>query len=281
MSPVATPLSDPFTPQSDETETDVILPPIKSPTQKSRPRRRSSAASTASPSVPSPAPIEHPKPSSVRQRRQSLRKQQQVEIKKEKQQEERLRQRGSQSSSFDQGDMPVLPGSPPTPTARLPSLMTTKGLMVTASDLDQLFDTDEEEGAEDHQAAPGTNHSSHNNLMIDGLSNTHLHQSMPSTGIVASTDLARMFPTPPSLEPISHSPPSVGTDYVSPGSVKTLLHGTSPEAHHMMQHFTAEGEHEKLLSPKVGICLCVATLKKLNLFTAKGEFDETKKTSES
>ena len=233
-------------------DTELIQPPLKSPTQKGRPRRRSSVTNAAS----SPAAAE-PKPATVKSRRQSLRKQQYEESgsKKDKQQ---ARQRGSRAPSSDQVEAPALPGSPPTPSA-LPSLMTAKGLMVTASDLDRLFDTDEEEDDDDVKGGRsflGNGLGAQNNGGMSDVLISNTQQSVVSTGTVASTDLARMFPTPPSLEPAAHSPPYLSSEYVNPESVKALLHhGTSPEAHPLLPLSGSDAELEKLTSPKVRVIM--------------------------
>lgn len=236
-------------------EMTITVPPIKSPTQGrgSRQRRRSSTSSAASPSVPSPVTIEQPKPSRPRQRRQSIRKQQQQQEEKEKQLKEQEEEQMRSFSSFDTSMQKILP-SPPTPRQiPLSNLMTDKDLMVTANDLDQLFDLDE-----DDDNFNGTIVSGCNNHIGHGTSNKSMDTYNPSqttvtTGVVASQDLARMYPTPPSLEPAAHSPPCSGSDYISPGSVKTMTcsMATSPETHVIGLAVGVDAEHKHLFSPKV------------------------------
>ena len=252
--PVPVPsLGDQFTPQSDESEFEAApLLPLKSPPQgKVKPRRRSSTNVSNSP-LPSPASSEQPKPGGTKQRRQSVRKQQQEEKEKEREKLSKEREQQEKSGSqvgFDSGLLPKILPSPPTPRTSVSSLLTAKDLKVTANDLDQLFEEeDDEDGGNEMQTSRGLTQGSH----IVGDSHLNLGNStMITTGVIAPTDLARMFPTPPSLEPPSHSPPtSVGSEYVSPGSVKMVPSSiTSPETHPLLPHCGFDGDHREI--PKV------------------------------
>lgn len=251
----------PFHIKVEDNDMDTTLSVLKSPTQArvSRQRRRSSNSSVASPSIPSPAPIEPQKPSRPRQRRQSIRKQQQEEKERQlrEQEEENLK-----SSLFNLNDASLqkfLP-SPPTPRQNIPisKMRTDKDLMVTANDLDQLFDDDDDDDDDAFKKTPN-NDTSFGFHLGPGSSSKPTDmfgssQTMVNTGVVPSQDLARMFPTPPSLEPVAHSPPcSTGSDYISPGSVKTMVCGmaTSPETHPLGTIIMTDGEHDSIISPKV------------------------------
>lgn len=258
-SPATTPLSDPFTPQPDDQDMEMIQPPIKSPTQVSAPpnksRRRSSATANDSPSVPVPADLGKP-PSRVKNRRQSSRKKQQEEKERISKGVEEIKphpkiEKGtfpSFSSSDDEHD----------PIPRSLNLMTEQDLAVTNNDLDKLFDTDEEDDELGQSKSTKLDFVSHQVAPFDSSTNINAYHSMMNSGVVAQQDLARMFPTPPSLETVSHSPPcSVGTDYISPGSVVTVVPSAmlSPD----LMHFTGvDVEQEKQHSPTV----CVYERKK-------------------
>lgn len=253
---MTTPLSDPFTPQPEDQEMEMIQPPIKSPTQVSVPsnksRRRSSATANDSPSVPVPADLGKP-PSRVKNRRQSSRKKQQEEKERLAKGVEEVKPRPQKN---EKGTFPSFSSSDDEhdPIPRSSNLMTEQDLAVTLNDLDQLFDTDEEEDELGQTKSMKMDFVSHQVTPFDPITNINTHHSMMNTGVVAQQDLQRMFPTPPSLETVSHSPPcSVGNDYISPGSVKTMVHSAmlSPDSHHLM-HFTGvDVEQDKQHSPTV------------------------------
>lgn len=253
-SPATTPLSDPFTPQPEELDMEMIQPPMKSPTQvkppSNKPRRRSSATGGDSPSVPLPGELSKP-PSRVKNRRQSSRKKQQEEKERLSKEMEEIKpcpvvnEKGtfpSFSSSDDEHE----------PIARLPTnLMTEQDLAVTVNDLDQLFDTDEEDDELGQSKAMKIDFVSNQVAPFDPIMNINTPHTIMSTVGVTNQDLARMFPTPPSQETVTHSPPcSVGNDYISPGSVKTIMHNTvlSPESH-LMHLAGVDAEREKQHSP--------------------------------
>ena len=255
-SPATTPLSDPFTPQPEELDMEMIQPPMKSPTQvkppSNKPRRRSSATGGDSPSVPLPGELSKP-PSRVKNRRQSSRKKQQEEKERLSKEMEEIKpcpvvnEKGtfpSFSSSDDEHE----------PIARLPTnLMTEQDLAVTVNDLDQLFDTDEEDDELGQSKAMKIDFVSNQVAPFDPIMNINTPHTIMSTVGVTNQDLARMFPTPPSQETVTHSPPcSVGNDYISPGSVKTIMHNTvlSPESH-LMHLAGVDAEREKQHSPMV------------------------------
>jgi hypothetical protein len=200
-------------------------------------------------------PVEQQKPSRPRQRRQSIRKQQQQEEKERQLKEEEEEQTRTSLSSFDPSMQKILP-SPPTPRQiSISNLMTDKDLMVTANDLDQLFDDEDDDTFSSAINSDGNcgNHIGHgpNSKAMDTYNPS---QTTVNTGVVASQDLARMYPTPPSLEPVAHSPPCSGSDYISPGSVKTICGmATSPETHITGLAVMVDGDHKHLFSPKVCI----------------------------
>lgn len=257
-SPVTTPLSDPFTPQPEDQEMEVIQPSIKSPipgrVAANKPRRRSSNAAVDSPSVPQSADTTKP-PSRVKNRRQSSRKKQQEEKEKLSKEVEEIKplqikkeQRvyPSFSSSDDEHE----------PTPRSSNLMTEQDLAVTLNDLDKLFDSDEEEDELGQAKSMKIDFVSHQVNPFDSITNINTHHTITNAGVVAQQDLARMFPTPPSLETVTQSPPcSVGNDYISPGSVKTTAHSAmlSPESHHIMSFTGMETDQDKQHSPVVCI----------------------------
>lgn len=253
-SPATTPLSDPFTPQPDDTEIEMIQPPIKSPTQgrapSNKPRRRSSSAAVDSPSVPQSVDGNKP-PSRVKNRRQSSRKKQQQDEK------ERLTKGVEEvkpcPQKSEKGLCPSFSSDDDEhePTPRSSNLMTEQDLAVTLNDLDKLFESD---GEDDESKSMKIDFVSHQVNPFDCITNINTHHTITNTGVVAQQDLARMFPTPPSLETVSHSPPcSVGTDYISPGSVKTTVHTAmlSPESHHLMSFTGMDTEQDKQHSPVV------------------------------
>ena len=257
-SPATTPISDPFTPQPDEPEVETIQPPIKSPTQgrppSNKPRRRSSSAAADSPSVPQLADVSKP-PSRVKNRRQSSRKKQQEEKEKQTKEVEEVKPRPQKN---DKGLYPSFSSSDDEhePTPRSSNLMTEQDLAVTLNDLDKLFDSDEEDGESGQSNSMKMDFVSHPVHSFDSITNINTHHTIMNTGVVAQQDLARMFPTPPSLETVSHSPPcSVGNDYISPGSVKPMVHSAilSPESHHLMSFTGMDVEQDKQHSPVVCI----------------------------
>lgn len=236
---------------------EIIQPPLKSPTQgrvpSNKPRRRSSNATVDSPSVPQPAEI-NKTPSRVKNRRQSSRKKQQEEKERLAKGVEETKPRPQKS---EKGTYPSFSSSedeqePP----RSSNLMTEKGLAVTLKDLDKLFDSDEEEDELGQPKSMKIDFVSHQVNQFDSITNINTHHSITNAGVVAQQDLARMFPTPPSLETVSHSPPcSVGTDYISPGSVKTMVQSAmlSPESHHFMTFTGMDTDQDKQHSPVVCI----------------------------
>lgn len=245
--PSAPILSDPFTPQSDESDFDPTpLVSLKSPPQgKAKARRQSNTNMSNSP-LPSPASTET-KPGRTKQRRQSVRKQQEEKEKHLKEREQQ--EKSGLQAGLDPGLFPKILPSPPTPRSSVSSLLTAKDLKLTANDLDKLFESDDEEFVGDIQTSQGTNQGSH--IASDTHSNMCNSTSLAmSTSLIAQTDLARMFPTPPS-PPACHSPPpSIGSEYVSPGSVKMVPSSmTSPEAHPLFHHSGFEAEHKEI--PKV------------------------------
>ena len=257
-SPATTPLSDPFTPQPEDQEMEMIQPPIKSPTQgripASKPRRRSSNTTGDSPSVPQPADASKP-PARVKNRRQSSRKKQQEEKERLAKGVEEVKSRPQKN---EKGMYPSFSSSDDEhePTPRSSNLMTEQDLAVTLNDLDKLFDSDEEEDELGQPKSMKMEFASHQINPFDSITNINTHHTITNAGVVAQQDLARMFPTPPSLETVSHSPPcSVGTDYISPGSVKTTVHSAmlSPESHHLMSYTGMDTEQEKQHSPVVCI----------------------------
>ena len=256
-SPVMTPLSDPFTPQPEDQEMEMIQPLIKSPTQvkvpsNKPPRRRSSATASDSPSMPVPADLGKP-PSRVKNRRTSSRKKTQDEKERLSKGVEEIKPSPQKS---EKGTFPSFSSSDDEhdPIPRSSNLMTEQDLAVTLNDLDQLFDTDEEDDELGQSKSLKMDFVSHQAPPFDPITNINPHHSMINTGVVAQHDLQRMFPTPPSLEPVSHSPPcSVGNDYISPGSVKTIVHSAmlSPESHHLMHFAGVDVEQDKQHSPTV------------------------------
>lgn len=247
-------LSDPFTPQSDESEFDAAPPiSLKSPPQgKAKARRQSSTNMSNSP-LPSPASSEQTKPGRTKQRRQSVRKQQQEEKEREKHLKEREQQeKAGLQAGLDPGLFPKILPSPPTPRTSVSSFLTAKDLKLTANDLDKLFESDEEDGVVDIQTSrPKDPH-----IINDSHSNMYNSTSVPmGTGLIAQNDLQRMFPTPPS-PPALHSPPtSIGSEYVSPGSVKMVPSSmTSPETYTFFHHGGLEAEHKEI--PKVLVSSC-------------------------
>ena len=255
-SPATTPLSDPFTPQPEEMDMEMIQPPMKSPTQvkppSNKPRRRSSATASDSPSVPLQGEL-NKAPSRVKNRRQSSRKKQQEEKEHLSKEIEEIKPRPIKN---EKGTFPSFSSSDEEhePTPRLSNLMTEQDLAVTLNDLDQLFDTDEEDDELGQSKSMKIDFVSHQVAPFDPITNINTPHTIMNTVGVTQQDLARMFPTPPSLETVSHSPPcSVGNDYISPGSVKTIMHNAvlSPESHHLM-HFTGvDAERDKQHSPMV------------------------------
>ena len=260
-SPATTPLSDPFTPQPEDPDIEMIQPTIKSPTQgrppSNKPRRRSSNAAADSPSVPPPAEVSKP-PSRVKNRRPSSRKKQQDEKEKLAKGVEEVKphlqktEKGfypSFSSSDDEHE----------PAPRSSNLMTEQDLAVTLNDLDKLFDSDEEEDELGQPKSMKMEFACHHINTFDSITNINTHHTIMNSGVVAQQDLARMFPTPPSLETVSHSPPCpVGNDYISPGSVKTTVHSAmlSPESQHLMSFTGLDVEQDKQHSPVVCIADC-------------------------
>ena len=268
QSPVSTPLSEPFTPQPEDLEMETVQPLMKSPTQgrvmSSKPRRRSSSNSVASPSVPSPLSADPAKPARVKNRRQSARRQQQGGKEKQSKEECKVRQEQfgkgmfcNMSSSDEEIVSKILP-SPPTP--RPSNLMTEQDLAVTVNDLDQLFDTDEEEDVLGQTKLLKSDFTLSQQYTFDPFTSLNSHHPIANTGVVAQQDLARMFPTPPSQEASAEHASggsdyvSPGNDYVSPGSVKTVVHSAmmSPESQHVMSLSGTEMEHEKQYNPRVG-----------------------------
>lgn len=255
---MTTPLSDPFTPQPDEQDTEMTQPPMKSPTQgritASKPRRRSSNAPVESPSMAQSSDASNKQPAKVKNRRQSSRKKQQESSERLNKGSEEMKPHHSKT---EKGSYPSFSSSDdePEPTPRTSNLMTEQDLAVTVNDLDKLFDSDEEEDELGQAKSMKIDFVPHVNP-FDSITNINSHHSITNAGVVAQQDLARMFPTPPSLEPVSHSPPcSVGTDYISPGSVKTVVHSVllSPEtAHNLMSYTGMDTDQERQLSPVVG-----------------------------
>ncbi|XP_064647452.1 mediator of RNA polymerase II transcription subunit 13-like isoform X2 [Lineus longissimus] len=99
----------------------------------------------------------------------------------------------------DMGDL----GSPQTPGAQLgtTSLMSEKDLVPTITDLDRIFDTSGEEDNDDTFQEPMGNGGSRlcDDAVIKGSKGTSLNSST-GAGIIGTTELSRMFPTPPSME---------------------------------------------------------------------------------
>ncbi|XP_044173755.1 mediator of RNA polymerase II transcription subunit 13-like isoform X2 [Acropora millepora] len=255
-SPVTTPLSDPFTPQPDEQDIEMTQPPIKSPTQGritgSKPRRRGSNAPVESPSMTQSSDASNKLPAKIKNRRQSSRKKQQESNERLNKGSEEMK---PHQSKTEKGSYPSFSSSDdePEPTPRTSNLMTEQDLAVTVNDLDKLFDSDEEEDESGQGKSVKIDFGSHVNP-FDSITSINSHHTITNAGVVAQQDLARMFPTPPSLEPVSHSPPcSVGTDYISPGSVKTTVHSSllSPETaqNYLMSYTGMDTDQEKQLSP--------------------------------
>ena len=262
-SPATTPLSDPFTPQPDEQEIEKIQPPIESPTQgrvtNSKLHRRGSNATVESPSHVQTQDPGSKQPARVKNRRPSSRKKQQEANGTLRTLSKGSGEIKSQHCKTDKGLYPSFSSSDdehePTPWSS--NLMTEQDLAVTVNDLDKLFDSDEEEDELGQGKSMKMDFVSHVNT-FDSITNINTHHTITNPGVVAQQDLARMFPTPPSLEPVSHSPPcSVGTDYISPGSVKTAVHNAllSPESHNLMSYSAMDIEQDKQLSPVVSAFL--------------------------
>ncbi|XP_032239146.2 mediator of RNA polymerase II transcription subunit 13 isoform X2 [Nematostella vectensis] len=251
----------PFTSHMEDMDLDPLLkspPPIVTPKQ----RHHSSTSNATSPIVPSPASSDHPKPGRPRNRRQSSRKQQEEKERLlREQEEERLRLEQQRVTSFESSMHKVLP-SPPTPRNIMPiNLVTEKDLAVTEYDLDHIFDLDDEDdggggmglgmGGSGGGGGGGVASSQSSfNKTADPYSTSATN--MMNTGVVSSHDLVRMFPTPPSLEPMTHSPPcSAGSEYISPGSVKTVTAmSTSPDAVPLGLIMTSEGDYDRMFNAK-------------------------------
>lgn len=234
-------------------------PPMKSPTQGritgSKPRRRGSNAPVGSPSMTQSSDASNKVPAKIKNRRQSSRTKQQESNEKLRKGSEEMK---PHQSKTEKGSYPSFSSSDdePEPTPRTSNLMTEQDLAVTVNDLDKLFDSDEEEDESGQGKSVKIDFGSHVNP-FDSIANINSHHTITNAGVVAQQDLARMFPTPPSLEPVSHSPPcSVGTDYISPGSVKTTGHISllSPETaqNYLMSYTGMDTDQEKQLSQVVG-----------------------------
>uniref|UniRef100_T1IJV1 Mediator of RNA polymerase II transcription subunit 13 n=1 Tax=Strigamia maritima TaxID=126957 RepID=T1IJV1_STRMM len=109
--------------------------------------------------------------------------------------------------------------SPPTPvnSSSKSKMLTSQDLRATYNDLDQLFDTSDDECSDDPFQAPTPTGS----LKTIGSTTdevTSKNKSSDIVGLHGPTDISRMFPTPPSLE---HNPtPSPG---IAPGSTDMTL----------------------------------------------------------
>lgn len=113
----------------------------------------------------------------------------------------------AKESSFS-NDSVASPPTPINPSSIKNKLLTSQDLQPTYNDLDQLFDTSDEDCNDDAFQAPTPNGSLKplGNLGEDGLCGKN--KSGDIIGLHGPTDISRMFPTPPSLE---HNPtPSPG-----------------------------------------------------------------------
>ncbi|XP_077995263.1 mediator of RNA polymerase II transcription subunit 13-like isoform X2 [Glandiceps talaboti] len=194
----------------------------------------------------------------ILQRRNSIRKQQDKKKQEEEQkkaEEERQKQEQNQSKEQASDKNPLrsplsgLPAARPDPTAKI--FMRETDLVVTANDLDQLFESSDDDDG------PGQPFDDINQrisqITEDGpirpSSSSNKTNPHTSNGFLGASELQRMFPTPPSLEQNpAFSPCNPGSaEYVSPDSAPGATHLESTS---VVPDLTDMEIEESLGSPK-------------------------------